>query len=134
MCNLLVLEQKRRNCILVKILDQSELAALWNKFFGIFFSFKRIFPIFLGPLNMLSVSFGAKLPTLYSGQNSLLDGQKGIFLQTLPLFFSIYFTDFSTCFLDHWIYYLHVFKQKCWHCILVEIIDKSELGAFLYKI
>ena len=58
-----------------------------TKFNRNFFSFERIFPIFLGPLNMLFVSFGAKMPTLYSGQNSLLDGQKGIFLQTLPLFF-----------------------------------------------
>ena len=61
--------------------------SLEQNFLEFFFSFKKIFPIFLGPLNMLSVSFGAKMPTLYSGQNALLDGQKGIFLQTLPLFF-----------------------------------------------
>ena len=39
---------------------------------------------------MLSVSFGAKTPTLYSGQNSLPIGQKGIFQQTLPFFFSFF--------------------------------------------
>ena len=53
-----------------------------------FFSFKRNFHFFLGPLNMLSTSFGAKMMTLHSGQNTWPIGQKGIFVQMLPdLFF-----------------------------------------------
>ena len=116
-----------------KFLTSRNLRHFRTKYFGFFFSFNRVFPFFLGPLNMLSASFGAKMPTLYSDQNSLLDSQKGIFLQTLPLFF-LFILGFSTCFLDHWIYYLYAFKKKWRHCILVEILDQSELGAFLYKI
>ena len=40
---------------------------------------------------MLSASFGAKMPTLYSSRNSWWVGQKGIFLQTLPFFFFLIF-------------------------------------------
>ena len=40
---------------------------------------------------MLSISFGAKMPTLYSCQNSLPIGQKDIFQQTLPFFFFFFF-------------------------------------------
>ena len=56
-----------QHCILVKILDQSELAAFLYKIYKTSSSFERVFHFILGPLNMLSVCFGAKTPTLYSG-------------------------------------------------------------------
>ena len=126
-----VFEQKSQNYIPVEILDQSEQEALSNKIFQNFLFIERIFPFFLGPLNILSASFGVKMPTLYSCQNFWLVGQMGIFLQTLPFFFLI---EFSMCIWDHWIYYLHVLKQKWRHCILVKILDQSGLAAFSYKI
>ena len=67
-------------------------------FHEFFFSFERIFHFFLGPLNMLSTSFSAKMKTLYSGQNSWPVEHKGIFVQILPdLFFysSLYFFDIT---------------------------------------
>ena len=51
-----------------------------------------------------------------------------------PIYFFILFyifsIKFSTCFRDLWIYYLLVFMPKWWHCILVEILDLSNLGVF----
>ena len=88
-----VSEQVRRNCILVKILDQSELVAVSTKNFRNFF-LERILPSLLGPENILSECFGAKMPTLYSGQNFWPVEQKGIFLETLPVFF--FFFDLAT--------------------------------------
>ena len=47
---------------------------------------------------MVSISFGAKTPTLYSGQNSLPIRQMGIFQQTLPSFFCFFFFSFYRIF------------------------------------
>ena len=54
-----------------------------------YFFLSNVFSIFfLCPQNRLSACFGAKMPTLYSGLNSWLVWQNGIFLQILPdLFF-----------------------------------------------
>ena len=105
-------------------------------FHDFFFSFERIVHFFLAPLKMLSTSFGAKTSTLYSCQNSWPVGQWGIFVQILPksfIYLFFIYIEFSTCFWDLWIYYLQVFVQKWRHCILVEILNLSELGVFSYK-
>ena len=52
-----------------------------------FFTFERIFHFFFGPQNMLSASFGAKMSTLYSSQNTWPIGQKAIFVKFYPSFF-----------------------------------------------
>ena len=46
-----------------------------------FFSSARNFHFFLGPLNMLSTCFGAKMTIFVSNQNTLLVRQKAIFVQ-----------------------------------------------------
>ena len=77
----------------LKFLTSRNQRHLQTKFFGIFF-FERILPSFLGPLNMLSACFGAKMLKLYFGQNFLLVGQNGIFLETLPFFFFSFYRIF----------------------------------------
>ena len=52
-----------------------------TKFNKICFSYERFFQLFLGPLNMLSKSFSAKMPKLCSGQNSWPVGPRGIMEQ-----------------------------------------------------
>ena len=85
---------------LYKFTDKNVDIAFWSKFLTyrnkgyfrtnftwFFFSFERNFHFFLGPLYMLSISFGAKTTTLYSSQNTWPVGQKGIFIQILTDFF-----------------------------------------------
>ena len=108
-----------------KFLTSPNYEHFWTKFTPIIFSFQRFFHFFLRRLKMLFSCFGAKMPTLYSGQNSWPVGQKGIFMQILTDLFFYSFLFFVNrifhFFWDLWIYYLLVFMQKWWHCVLVEI-------------
>ena len=100
----------------------------------LFFLSKEFSIFFFWTRNMLSTCFGAKIPTLYYCWNSWPVGQKGIFVQVYLIFIFFFSIEFYTCFCGLWIYYLPVFMQKWRHCILVEILDQSEIGAFSYKI
>ena len=85
-----VLEQKRRHCIPVKILDQSNKMHFrinFSQVFFIYLFFNRIFHLFLRHLNILSTSFRAKMATLHYGLNSWPVGTRGIFVQNLQEFF-----------------------------------------------
>ena len=98
------------------------------------FHYKRIFYFFLGPLNMLSASFGAKTTTLYSSQNTWPIGQKDSFVQILPKFFYLFIFQKNLPLLSETSeYYLQVFVQKWRLCILFKILDQSEVRAFSYK-
>ena len=126
-----VLKQNRRNCSMVEILDLSELAALSDKILPKFFFFWKNFPFFSWTSKYAISKFRCKNADFVFRAKFLNSRTTGHFSLLFSFFF---FIEFYTCFLDNWIYYLHVFKQKWQLCILVEILDLSELGAFLYKI
>ena len=58
-----------------------------NLGFFFFFNCKRLFQLCLGPLNMVSISFSAKMPKLYFGQNSWSTRLMGIREKNLNLVF-----------------------------------------------
>ena len=137
-CYLHVSLQICRHSITIKILHQLDKRAFSLKFYPIYFVILfyfflyRNFHLFLRPLNILSTSFEEKMVTLHSGQNSRQIGTRGIFVQNLPNFFFLS-KEFSIFFFDHKICYLCVLVQKCRHCILVKIHDQSDKMAFSYK-
>ena len=102
----------------------------------IFFFFWKNFQFFSWITKYAICKFWCKNGDIVFQSKYLTSWTKGHFRRNFTrVFLFIYFSmKFSTCFWDLWIYYLQVFVQKWWHCTLVEILDQSERGAFLYKI
>ena len=109
-----VSEQVRRNCILVKILDQSELVAVSTKIFRNFF-FGKNFAFFSWTTKYSICMFWCKNADVVFRPKFLTSRTKGHFLWNFACFFFFFFLTWQ-------------------HCILVEILNQSELAAFLYKI
>ena len=130
--------QKWRRCILVEILNQSELGAFSYKIYTNYFFNPKNFPYFSLTTNYAICMFWCKNADFVLRSKFLTSRTKGHFRTNFTRFFFVFFfyffsIQFSNCFWDHWIYYLLVFGQKCWNCIPVEILDLSKLGLFSYE-
>ena len=127
--------QKNRRYIPAKIIDRSKLGVLSYEIYPSFFFlfFQILFRFFLGPLNMLSKSFRAKIPPLHSEQNSLPIWPLGIFVRKLTEFF-FFFKEFPISFPGFYKCYPQLFMQKNRRYIPAKIIDRSKLGVLSYEI
>ena len=88
----------------------------WQNLTNLFF-FRKNFPFFSWTTKYTISKFRSKNANIVFRPELWTNRSKGPILTNFALFLFNFFMEFSTCFLDYWIYYLHIFKQKWGHLL-----------------
>ena len=134
-CYRQVFTQTFRPCIPFKILNQSDQGAFSTKYNWVFFLWKKFsicfLDLFICYLQVIMQKHRHYIPIRIVDRSNL----GALSYEIYPSFFFFFFFKwFSIRFLDHYICYHQVLMQTCCPCILFQILNQSDQGAFSFEI